>query len=1423
MRAITAAVVCLGATQFVSAADWPMWRYDAGRGAASPQKLAKTLHLHWVRELPSPRPAWPASQTKLQFDRSYEPVVMGRRLFIGSSADDSIRAFDTRTGNELWRYFTNGPVRFAPVAVNDRVYATSDDGHLYCLNADDGKLQWKVNGGPALRPIIGNHRLVSSWPARGGPVYADGVVYFAASIWPSMGVFVHAVDAKTGRIIWTNSKAGSLFVVHPHGAPSFGSVVPQGHLAISGDALIVPGGRSTPAVFERKTGELRHFKFDKRNGDHRVAARGDFYFVSGNRYALKDGDSAGSARADVVTDELVIGSQSGKIVATELKGAARKSISRDRRGRVRIKTVFKAKTRWTLDPEGGAPDELVLVAGDQLFTAEKNRIAAFSLPKTGEVDAKPHWTAEIPGMVWSLLAADGRLFVVTVEGRVYCFGEQQQNVNRYKLQRDRRDRIGGGSGVPAFMRLSGIPLRNSTTAGPAFAVFYGIAGNESALRSLENDAHAHVIAIDADSKVVRKFRSEASNRRTYGKRLAAIVGNGVRYPLPPYMASHVICLNPKSAGIDFTAESLRKLYRPLRPYGGIACLKFTNAEHAKFVTAVTAAGLAKSEVSRKGEYTLLKRVGSLPKSAGWTHQYGDAANSVVSQDDLVKAPLGVLWFGGPSHDKILPRHGHGPNPQIAGGRLVIEGPDLLRAVDVYTGRLLWEKELKGLGTYYNTTRHFAGAGEVGSNYVTMPDAVYAVYGDRIIELDAATGQERKNFTLRTEDGKAPPAWGYAAISGDYLMATSSPVKIAGSGGNASKASLPKDHTAVIAAGAKWKYLTGSDPADGWRKTDFDDSKWKTGRAGFGYGDGDDKTELNMRGKFPRAYIRREFDGKELATAKTAALFVNYDDAFIAYLNGKEILRVGVRSGSGAKASRIKSHEAKGFERFEIANLKKLLQPGQNVLAVEGHNTSLTSSDFSLHPVLMIPKTGKAAVAKSEEKKPAFEPARYSSASKRLVIYDRKTGKLLWQREATFNFRHNCVIATPPSPPLGKGGNGGVVFCIDGLSPDKVQLLKRRGIDASGKAKLLALDVKTGKELWSTNEDVFGTFLNYSKEHDVLLQAGSAYRDRARDEVSRGMVAYRGMTGKVLWKDLELRYGGPCLLWRDKIITNGGGGFSLEMLTGKRTGWSYSRMYGCNTAVGSRNLLTFRSGAAGFYDLTGDSGTGNIGGFRSSCTSNLIAADGVLNAPDYTRTCSCAYQNQTSLALIHMPENDFWTFNRRGLNPAENTRFGFNLGAPGDRRSKAGTLWVDAPSVGGPSPSFDVKVEPEDVQWFRRHSSFVKSGELKWIAASGVTGLQKLTIQLDAAAKPKPKTYTVRLIFAEFEATQPGERVFSIKLQGKEVAKSLDVFKDAGGKGRAITREFRNVRIGGTLEIEFTSAAGSKHPPMLSGVELIQAQ
>lgn len=147
----------------------------------------------------------------MMFDRSYEPIVAGGLVFLGSTVNDSVTAYDLETGSQTWRFYTGGPVRFAPVVWQEKLYVGSDDGRLYCLDTATGKLRWSVAGGPSDRRMIGNERLISTWPVRGGPVAADGRVYFAVGVWPFMGTFVYAVDAETGRVVWCNDSTSFTF------------------------------------------------------------------------------------------------------------------------------------------------------------------------------------------------------------------------------------------------------------------------------------------------------------------------------------------------------------------------------------------------------------------------------------------------------------------------------------------------------------------------------------------------------------------------------------------------------------------------------------------------------------------------------------------------------------------------------------------------------------------------------------------------------------------------------------------------------------------------------------------------------------------------------------------------------------------------------------------------------------------------------------------------------------------------------------------------------------------------------------------------------------------------------------------------------------------------------------------------------------
>ncbi len=165
--------------------------------------------------------------------------------------------------------------------------------------------------------------------------------------------------------------------------------------------------------------------------------------------------------------------------------------------------------------------------------------------------------------------------------------------------------------------------------------------------------------------------------------------------------------------------------------------------------------------------------------------------------------------------------------------------------------------------------------------------------------------------------------------------------------------MPGKSTAVIDQGDTWSYTKNPDDGAGWYGRDFDSSTWETGKAGFGYGDGDDETVLDdMRNNYTMLRIRRDFELSEKALAAGGlGLALRYDDGFIAYVNGKEALRVGVDFGAGKKAKGVLAHEAGRKERFFPIETN-LFRIGKNVIAIEGHNTSKGSSDFTLDPYLI---------------------------------------------------------------------------------------------------------------------------------------------------------------------------------------------------------------------------------------------------------------------------------------------------------------------------------------------------------------------------------------------------------------------------------------------------------------------------------------
>lgn len=720
---VAAILFCVGTGR---ADDWPMFKGNAARNGFSSQALSAKLTLQWVAKNVGPIPAWPASN-RLGFDKAFHPVVAGSTLFFGSSADCHVHALDTATGKERWSFATGGPVRFAPAVWKDRLFVASDDGWLYCLACADGKLLWKKQGGADDRMILGNDRMISRWPARGGPVVFEDTVYFGAGIWPSEGIYLYALDAATGKVLWCNDKSGEIFMGQPHGGAYAASGVGcQGYLVVSDDQLLVPTGRAVPAVFERATGKFRYFHLQAlgHKGGTATLASGPYFFNAGFTYDANTGkvlDPVGAGEVAATPDGLIV-SSAKDILA--YRWADKKKSEKGKLELIKYKGLEKL---WTISGIAGGAS--VAVAGKTVVCGGNGHVTL------ADQDAKKSlWSAEVDGSAQGLAIADGRLFVSTDLGTLYCFGPDAV-AKPSTLPAPAAEAVYGGneSAIAAATKILG---QSNTTEG--YAVDLGC-GDGALAYELAKRSKLHILAIDPDADNVTLARQKLTAAGLYGVRVTVHQGDPGRTAYPKYFADLVVSARSLTQGADVVPA--REVTRLQRPFGGVAVLGKIDA--------------------------LQKTVrGPLEGAGQWTHQYADAANTCCSTDNLVQGHLGMLWFRDSDLDSPS-RHGRAPAPLVMDGRMFVEGTHGLRAVDAYNGRRLWEVSLPNILKPYQA-EHLMGTAGTNSNFCITSQGIYVRLGSQCLRLDPATGKKLGIFEAPVgPDGKALP-WGYIA-SADGLL------------------------------------------------------------------------------------------------------------------------------------------------------------------------------------------------------------------------------------------------------------------------------------------------------------------------------------------------------------------------------------------------------------------------------------------------------------------------------------------------------------------------------------------------------------------------------------------------------------------------------------------------------------------------------
>ena len=729
-------------------ASWPAYRGNNTRTGCTPQDLPRRLHLQWTHVAAHPpRPAWPEPGKevhRMTFDYAFHVTAADGRLFYGSSADHKVYALDPATGKVQWTFFTEGPVRFAPCVSGGRVYVAGDDGCLYCLGADDGRLIWQFRGGPRDERLVGNGQVISRWPARSGALVDGKTVYFTAGMWSTDGITVYALNADNGSVIWKNNTSNMQYMLMPHNNyEGISGVSPQGYLALADGVLLVPTGRAIPARYDAATGKMLPWsiawgKHHRPGSSWTMSVEGVFFSarrgVTGlptaslgpNSRLRPEGLMAWNVRTgkpafaihDVYTATfadktlyMTSGTYSGtggSVIAVDYGKISKKVVvipphTRGHDGAGSPAQKLTGKAKWQT-PTGRIYE--LISAGKVLVAGGENAVLLLDSGSGKEL-----WKAKVDGQARGLAVASGRLLVSTSTGRIYCFGSKRVDDPPVVKPRpgDRARTAKGG-------QVDGILNKGGVRAG--YCLVLGL--NDPQLpAALAQQSKLTVVVVEADEKKIARARRLVDRLGLYGTRIAVHRGSPDTLPYAPYFANLIVAR--KGA---YDAKAAR---RCLRPCGGVMAV-----------------------ISGDGPRDVaLTRRGPLDGSDEWSHPFANAGRTSASRDRRVRLPMKVLWFGGPGPARMVDRHRYPPIPVYANGRLYVPAENFVIALDAYNGREMWARELKGVGRFPGNDR--------GASVVADRTGVYAPHGTTCVRLDGDTGEILRTYKPPVKVQPAPKA------------------------------------------------------------------------------------------------------------------------------------------------------------------------------------------------------------------------------------------------------------------------------------------------------------------------------------------------------------------------------------------------------------------------------------------------------------------------------------------------------------------------------------------------------------------------------------------------------------------------------------------------------------------------------------------
>ena len=415
----------------ISEDDWPTFRHDVHRTAATAAAAPAKLKLLWEATVsdqkPPPRPLgddWRGRWTL--GDRITAPVVAGGVVYVSLTDAHRVVAIGAADGKVRWTFTAGGRLDTPPTIHRGLCLFGSHDGSVYCLRAGDGKLLWRFRVAAADRRIVAFGQIESLAPVVGGVLVSDSLAYVVAGRTAAVdgGIVACALEPATGKLVWSRKLGGG-----------------QSDLLVREGAHIrLAGGGSAGTRFDPTTGKpLRGpspaFRWDYGQkiqtlwgGPNRVLDR-TWRVLSVNEtasYWMRIKQSWGSCQGQVA------------VASADLKRAyvyAFKSVHwskvRDPRTELggRLLAQQADKTLWSVDVPPAFQIEAMALSRDVLFAAgptdrfRRTPGALLWAVSTKDGTKIAEHKLPSPPVGDGIAVAAGKLFLTTTDGKLLCFGD----------------------------------------------------------------------------------------------------------------------------------------------------------------------------------------------------------------------------------------------------------------------------------------------------------------------------------------------------------------------------------------------------------------------------------------------------------------------------------------------------------------------------------------------------------------------------------------------------------------------------------------------------------------------------------------------------------------------------------------------------------------------------------------------------------------------------------------------------------------------------------------------------------------------------------------------------------------------------------------------------------------------------------------